>query len=73
MIGDNRHQSVNAMKDTIKEFMSTLMPLLTAGKNQGQNIVIKVSGEMAPFIRLLKAELDKEQSRTGINFEVVYE
>ena len=53
--------------------MSTLMPLLTAGKNQGQNIVIKVSGEMAPFIRLLKAELDKEQSRTGINFEVVYE
>ena len=86
MIGDNRHQgevvapegklyeiSVKAMKDTIKEFMSTLMPLLTAGKNQGQNIVIKVSGEMAPFIRLLKAELDKEQSRTGINFEVVYE
>ncbi len=86
MIGDNRHQgevvapegklyeiSVNAMKDTIKEFMSTLMPLLTAGKNQVQTIVIRVSGEMVPFIRLLKAELDKEQSRTGINFEVVYE
>ncbi len=85
MIGDNLHQgevvapenkiyevSAQAMRDVMKEFTPFLTSII-GSTNKGQAIVLKVTGEMAPFIRLLKAELQKEESRTGINFEVVYE
>lgn len=84
MIGDNRHQgeivapedkiyqvSSQAMIDVMKQFTSTLVA--TGNRQNEIKIVIKVTGEMAPFVRMLKTELDKEKTRTGVSFEVVYE
>lgn len=85
MIGDNRHQgeivapedkiyqiSAQAMKDVMQQFISALTVVM--GNAHGdKTIVIRVTGEMAPFVRLLKMELEKEGSREGINFEVVCE
>lgn len=85
MIGDNRHQgelvapedkiyeiSTKAMLDVMKQYMAQMMAM--PGNRQGGEItvVLKVTGELAPLVRLLKLELDKEKSRTGVNFEVVY-
>lgn len=85
MIGDNLHQgeivspedkiyevSARAMRDVLQQFMTALTAMGSAQENGG-TVVIRVTGEMAPLVRLLKLELDKEKSRTGIDFEVVYE
>lgn len=85
MIGDNKRYgeivapedkiyevSAKAMKDVLQQFMTALTAMGT-GQNNGGTITIRVTGEMAPLVRLLKLELDKEKSRTGIDFEVVYE
>ena len=84
MIGDNLHQgeivapedklyqiSAKAMQDVMQQFIGALTAAGTGQRNV--TIVLKVTGEMAPFVRLLKTELDKESARAGINFEVVYE
>ncbi len=86
MIGDNRHQgeivapedkiyqlSAQAVKDVMGQFMSALTSLANSSRGSGGTIIIKVSGEMAPFVRLLKVELEKEEQRTGMDFKVVYE
>lgn len=86
MIGDNRHQgeivapedkiyeiSAQAMRDVMQPFMATLAALANNAQGKGITIVLKVTGEMAPFVRLLRTELEKEETRTGVNFEVVYE
>lgn len=85
MIGDNRHQgeivapedkiyqvSAKAMWDVMQKFL-TAMRAMGTPQGGGTTVVLKVTGEMAPFVRLLKIELDKEAGRSGINFEVVYE
>lgn len=84
MIGDNLHQgeivvpedklyqiSAKAMQDVMQQFVGALTAAGTGQRNV--TIVLKVTGEMASFVRLLKTELDKESARAGINFEVVYE
>lgn len=86
MIGDNRHQgevvapedkiyqvSARAMWDVMQKFMAAMKAMAGASGNGGTTIVLKVTGEMAPFVRMLKAELDRETNRGGINLEVVYE
>ncbi len=85
MIGDNRHQgeivapedkiyniSAQAMQDVMKQFIAMMQGIIGTSQ-RNITVVLKVTGEMAPFVRLLKAELDKENARTGINLEVVYE
>lgn len=83
MIGDNKRYgeivapedkmydiSYKAMADVMKMFMSQL----ASAKGNGQEVIkLVVSGELAPLIRLLKVELDKESERTGRKFEVVLE
>lgn len=86
MIGDNRHQgeivapedkiyqvSAKAMWDVMQKFMAAMKAMAGASQNGSTTIVLKVTGEMAPFVRMLKVELDKEMNRSGINLEVVYE
>lgn len=86
MIGDNRHQgevvapedklyqvSTQAMWDVMQKFMAAMKAMAGSSGNGGTTVVLKVTGEMAAFVRLLKVELDKEASRSGINLEVVYE
>ena len=86
MIGDNMHQgeivapedkmyqiSAQAMKDVMQQFMSALAAMLNSSQGREMTLVFKVTGEMAPFVRLLKAELDKEANRAGVDFKVVYE
>ena len=86
MIGDNRHQgevvapedkiyqvSARAMWDVMQKFMAAMKAMAGTSGNGGTTIVLKVTGEMAPFVRMLKAELDRETNRGGINLEVVYE
>lgn len=86
MIGDNMHQgeivapedkmyqiSAQAMKDVMQQFMSALAAMLNSSQGREVTLVFKVTGEMAPFVRLLKAELDKEANRAGVDFKVVYE
>ena len=86
MIGDNRHQgevvapedklyqvSAQAMWDVMQKFMAAMKAMAGSSGNGGTTIVLKVTGEMAPLVRMLKMELDKERSRSGINLEVVYE
>ena len=85
MIGDNRHQgeivapedklyqvSAQAMQDVMQQFI-TALKVMGGTAQRAVTIVLKVTGEMAPFVRLLKTELEKEDIREGINFEVVYE
>lgn len=83
MIGDNTHYgeivspenkmyevTYRAMADVMRMFMTQL-----AGMQNGsgpKEIKLVVSGELAPFFRWLKMELDKENVRTGTNFEVIY-
>ena len=83
MIGDNKRYgeivapedkmydiSYKAMADVMKMFMSQL----ASAKGNGQEVIkLVVSGDLAPLIRLLKVELDKESERTGRKFEVVLE
>ncbi|MCI8432455.1 MAG: hypothetical protein HFH83_04575 [Lachnospiraceae bacterium] len=86
MIGDNRHQgeivapedklyqvSAQAMKDVMQQFMAALASLLNTAQGKTTTIVLKVSGEMAPFVRLLKVEMEKEAQRVGADLKVVYE
>lgn len=86
MIGDNRHQgeivapedkmyqiSAQAMKDVMQQFMSVLAAMLNSSQGREGTIVLKVTGDMAPFVRWLKVELDKEANRAGVDFKVVYE
>ena len=86
MIGDNRHQgeivapedkiyqiSAQAMKDVMQQFMSALAAMLNSAQGREGTLVLKVTGEMAPLVRLLKVELDKEANRAGVDFKVVYE
>lgn len=86
MIGDNRHQgelvapedkiyeiSAKAMKDVMQQFMSALSAVLNSSQRKDGTVVLKVTGDMAPFVRLLKVELDKEANRAGVDFKVVYE
>ena len=86
MIGDNRHQgeivapedklyqvSAQAMKDVMQQFMAALASLLNTAQGKTTTIVLKISGEMAPFVRLLKVEMEKEAQRVGADLKVVYE
>lgn len=86
MIGDNRHQgeivapedkiyqvSSKAMWDVMQKFMAAMRSMAGGTGDRSTTIVLRVTGEMAPFVRLLKMELDKEMSRSGINLEVRYE
>lgn len=86
MIGDNLHQgeivapedkiyqiSAQAMKDVMQQFMSVLTSLMKGSQNNGATIILKVTGEMAPLIRLLNVEMEKEANRMGVDFKVVYE
>ena len=86
MIGDNRHQgeivapedkmyqiSAQAMIDVMQQFMSAFAAMLNSSQGREGTLIIKVTGEMAPFVRLLKAELDKEANREGVDYKVVYE
>lgn len=86
MIGDNRHQgevvapedkiyqvSSKAMWDVMQKFMAAMKTIVGTTQNGSTTIVLKVTGEMAPFVRMLKMELDKEMNRSGINLEVVCE
>lgn len=86
MIGDNLHQgeivapedkiyqiSAQAMKDVMQQFMTALASLLGSTQNKGMTIILKVTGEMAPLIRLLNVEMEKEANRMGVDFKVVYE
>lgn len=86
MIGDNRHQgeivapedkiyqvSAKAMWDVMQKFMVAMKSIAGTSQSGVTTIVLKVTGDMAPFVRLLKMELDKEMNRSGINLEVMYE
>lgn len=86
MIGDNRHQgeivapedkmyqiSAKAMWDVMQKFMSAMKAMAGTAQNGGTTIVLKVTGDMAPFVRMMRWELDREMHRRGINLEVRYE
>lgn len=86
MIGDNRHQgeivapedkiyqvSSKAMWDVMQQFMAAMKAMAGSAMNGETTIVLNVTGDMAPFIRMLRWELDREMSRRGINLEVRYE
>lgn len=86
MIGDNRHQgeivapedkiyqvSAQAMWDVMQKFMAAMKAMAGTSGSGGSTIVLKVTGDMAQFVRMLKMELDREANRSGINLEVVYE
>ena len=47
--------------------------MLNNSQGKEVTVVLKVTGDMAPFVRLLKVELDKEADRAGVDFKVVYE
>ena len=80
MIGDNKQYgeivapedkmyeiTLKAMMDALKQFLQMFqMPQQGSG-----DINLIVKGELAPLIRLLKIELEKEGTRIGKNFEVV--
>lgn len=85
MIGDNRHQgeivapedkiyevSARAMKDVMQSFMAALASMLNMAQGRQTTIVLKVTGEMAPFVRMLKVEMEKEAQRVGADLKVVY-
>lgn len=82
MIGDNKRYGEivtpeNKMYEitykSIADFMRMYMNQVgMQNNNAAKEIKLVVSGELAPFFRWLKIELDKENARVGTNFEVVY-
>lgn len=82
MIGDNKRYGEivtpeNKMYEitykSIADFMKMYMNQVgMQNNNAAKEIKLVVSGELAPFFRWLKVELDKENARVGTNFEVVY-
>lgn len=84
MIGDNRHSgevvapddkiyeiSFRAVTDAMKPLISILTSLASRSESSGNGDVrLIISGELAPFFRWLKVELDKEDRRIGLNYEV---
>lgn len=58
-----------AMIDALKQFLQMSQMSQTQQGSGDINLIVK--GELAPLIRLLKIELEKEGVRIGNNFEVV--
>lgn len=86
MIGDNRHQgeivapedkiyqvSAKAMWDVMRQFIAAMKAMSGSAQNGETTIVLRVTGDMAPFVRMMQFEIDREISRRGINLEVRYE
>ena len=82
MIGDNKQYgeivapedkmyqiTFQAMIDALKQFLQMSQMSQTQQGSGDINLIVK--GDLAPLIRLLKIELEKEGTRIGNNFEVV--
>lgn len=82
MIGDNKQYgeivspedkmyeiSFQAMMDALKQFLQMFQMSQPQQGSGDVNLIVK--GDLAPLIRLLKIELEKEGMRVGKNFEVV--
>lgn len=82
MVGDNKQYgeivapenkmyeiTFQAMMDALKQFLQMFQ--MSQPQRGSGDIKLIVNGELAPLIRLLKIELEKEGVRIGNNFEVV--
>lgn len=61
MVGDQKNgTNVEAPLDTIKQALAEVMAQYGAG-----DVNVNISGDLAPFIRWLKVEIDRENKRVG--------
>lgn len=61
MVGDQKNgTNVEAPLETIKQALSEVMAMYGSG-----DVNVNISGDLAPFIRWLKVEIDRENKRVG--------